>query len=191
MRASQRRIELDLSLSRSINLADIVSHPKKTNRPKEFSRQSWNIITKATKFIHQLEIDYLDDLITSCVAAIIRAEGCGCAQCRKNARLLSKKLDEELIRQTAIWETNSFHNEERELIERDIELGMYRLWEKQIEAQDDRWEKLRTLLNKVRKDTQENRGKKHLKLDENDEILKQQLLAEIKALRQKRRNRKK
>lgn len=181
---------LSLRASKSVNLLTLFEQPLPESRPSNISPESWTTIQEAVSFVHLLEISFLDELITSYVAAIIRAEGCKCLQCRKRARILSEALDDELERQTAIFGTNSFHNEERELIERDIELALWRLKEKEIDAQDDRWEKLRELLQKVRKDSDENRNRKHLKLSKSDELIKQQLLKEVRELREKRRRRK-
>ena len=170
-----------VKVSSSVNLLRIFSLPQSPEKPNDISDKGWDVITAAINFVHLVEVSSLDELITSYVAAIVKAEGCGCSQCRKKAKILTEKLDEELLRQTAFYGTNGFYSEERDMIERDIALGMFRLWEKEVDAQDDRWEKLRDLLNKERKDNP------HLKLNSIDIKIKRQLQREIKAVRKKRK----
>lgn len=182
--STQRRVD---RLRNSANLAP-------EQKPDGMSVKSWQVILAAVNYIHQLEDLYLDELITRHVVAIIRAERCKCPQCVRKARFLSQELEDELTRQEAIFGTNSFHDEEKPLIENAISLAIHRIWEKkgekQAEAQDKRWEKLRNLLQKVRKDSAENQ-EEHTALSPDDELIKQQLLREIRALREKRRQNRK
>lgn len=164
--------------------------PEPPPKPDDISENFWIIFVEAVTTVHHYEIKKLDELITDYLIAKIKEKGCGCPQCVKRAKKLTIQLDQELERQNAVWGTNSPLSEEREEIERAIKLAMFRLWEKEVDAQDDRWEKLHSLLNKVRKDSKENRGKHDLKLNIQEEALKQQLLKEIRALRKKRRDRK-
>lgn len=144
----RRRLDTlpDPKLSRSINLMSIFSFPEAEQRPQEISPSSWKVITKAIEFTHQVEIRYLDELITQYVAAIVRAEGCKCGQCIKRARILTEKLDEELIRQTEFM-TSEIEYEDKILAEQAISIAMQRMHEKRMKSWDKRAKKLRKLID--------------------------------------------
>jgi len=90
----------DLELSNTSKLINLYKSSETPKRPKEISKKNWQIICLATEFIHQLELSALDELITQSIVSIIRAEKCGCHQCRKASQRISSELDKELQRQT-------------------------------------------------------------------------------------------
>lgn len=180
MKKNRKEISMRAHLSSSVKLLDLFIIDIAPEKPSNFTQKSWDIIKEATEFVHKKEIAYLDQLITSYVSAIVKAEGCGCQQCIKSAKILTINLNDEFIRQSATFETNNLYSEDQDLVNKDIKYAIQRLWEIKIDEQDDRWGKLRDLLYKARSDNP------HLKLNAQDKKIKIQLQKQIQDIRQKR-----
>lgn len=182
---SRKRRETGIShleprLSRGVSLVSLFNPPEApTIKPETISDKSWDVIQQAVAFVHQVEIKTLDDLITDYIAAIVRAEGCGCAGCRKTARILTEKLDSELLRQA---ETESIDTYEAN---RAIAIGMQRVKEKRLEEWDKRAERLRVFIEKVVLSKKNGHIGDPLTQAERAEV--RQLLKEARARRKKRR----